>query len=106
MFLSYRIKLVIKKFLEEQIIVASWGISNVIINEESIQFEVCGFLYHGVVLIVIDDHQDYSIKIGSETLNCKIDDIVETIDEKVEKGDGYDLTIKHWLLFKLLESIN
>lgn len=106
MFLSYRIKLVIKKFLEEQIVVASWGISNVIIDEKSIQFEVCGFLYHGVVSIVTDDHQEYSIKIGSETLKCEMEDIVDVIDEKVEKGDGYDLTLKHWLIYELLESIN
>lgn len=75
--------------LYDEIIVSSWGISDINVTETIVSFYVAGFKYQGKVVIEVKDGSTYEIILDNEKLGCfTIDAIVKTIDERVEKSEN------------------
>lgn len=87
--MSIEIKLLMIAFLNESVIVASWGITNVKVQEEKLEFDVNGLLYKGNIIISV--HKNcYSVEINGEKFICKLDNIVTILDAKIERTNNYD----------------
>lgn len=79
--------------LNKKIIIASWGLSDICINESCIRFTVDGFKYKGTV--VISEYEDgYKIIMNKHTLFCKLDFLVSNLDEFIEKTTDYENRIE------------
>lgn len=84
--------------LGEEVILASWGISNVILNENTMTFTVSGFKYTGPVEIVSQGDNSYQVALGNiviGTFTC--DTIVEALDRAIERTEDYPNTLRGWL---------
>ena len=87
--------------VHEEAIVISWGITNLNINDTSFVFEVSGFLFQGKVE-VIPCESGYSIKLNNaEITKCSLEELVSTLDSKIEKMDNYESQLQEWLGNKL-----
>lgn len=84
--------------LKEEVKVSSWGISNINIDESSINFNVDGFLYKGCISIKCDEncyeiHFDHGKK-----LKClDADELADILDSNIEKTDNYQHDLENWL---------
>lgn len=86
--------------LNEEIVVTSWGICNICIQEASIEFDVSGFLYQGNVK-VIPNKSGYRIIFNNDDyLDCSLVELVKTLDSKIEKSDNYEADLRDWLVRK------
>ena len=75
--------------LKDEVIVASWGISNINISETQLSFSVSGFKYQGYVTITIKDGSDCEVIHEKKNLGCfPFDKVVSIIDEKVENSEN------------------
>ena len=94
------IKKAVVCLLNEEVVVTSWGISNISIKEVSIEFDVSGFLYQGNVK-VIPIKSGYRIFFNNdEYLDCSLEELVKTLDSKIEKSDNYEADLRDWLVRK------
>lgn len=92
------IKKALIELLKEEVIVASWGLCKITVNDTSVKFEVSGFIYQGIVIIEIRNSK-YKISFNDGTIMfCSTNNIVQMLDSKIEKGDEYNNNIKEWLL--------
>lgn len=87
--LNKSIRRAILALLEQNIVVISWGISSINIEDEYISFYVEGFKYKGMVKIIECDG-DYKIIFEDTTIRCSIDNIVESLDMYIERTDNYE----------------
>ena len=87
--LSNSIRQALLTLLNQNIIVASWGLSNICIKESYICFFVEGYKYKGSV--VISEFSDgYKVIMNKHTLFCKLDSLVINLDEFIEKTTNYE----------------
>ena len=87
-------------FLSEDVIVASWGISDITISETTLSFSVNGFKFQGNVMIEAGDICDeYSVSLNQSCIgHCKLDGIVTILDERIERSEPcYQEFVKHLL---------
>ena len=99
--MNKKIKKALVCLLNEEAIVISWGITNININDTSFVFEVSGFLFQGKVE-VIPCESGYSIKLNNaEITKCSLEELVSTLDSKIEKMDNYESQLQEWLGNKL-----
>ena len=99
--MNKKIKKALVCLLNEEAIVISWGITNLNINDTSFVFEVSGFLFQGKVE-VIPCESGYSIKLNNaEITKCSLEELVSTLDSKIEKMDNYEFQLQEWLGNKL-----
>lgn len=99
--MNKKIKIALVCLLNEEAIVISWGITNLNINDTSFVFEVSGFLFQGKVE-VIPCESGYSIKLNNaEITKCSLEELVSTLDSKIEKMDNYESQLQEWLGNKL-----
>ena len=95
--MNIKIKKALVSLLNEEVMVASWGITNTKITDTSIEFEVSGFIYQGKIqLKPLDDSYNILFDTG-ESINCSLNDLVKTLDYKIEKTDNYESFLKEWL---------
>ena len=96
--LSKDIRNLLITFLSNQNIVASWGIGNIQIEENSVSFTVCGMKYQGGVSVNRVGETFYDVKMGEMVFkSLKIDDVMNKIDDYIEHTDNYQEDIKKWL---------
>lgn len=92
-----KIKKALVCLLNEEVIVSSWGVTNLNINDMSFMFEVSGFLFQGKVE-VIPCESGYSIKLNNaEITKCSLEELVRTLDSKIERVDNYESLLQKWL---------
>lgn len=92
-----KIKKALVCLLNEEVIVSSWGVTNLNINDISFMFEVSGFLFQGKVE-VIPCESGYSIKLNNaEITKCSLEELVRTLDSKIERVDNYESLLQKWL---------
>lgn len=99
--MNEKIKNALVCFLNEEIIVTSWGVTNLNINDTSFMFEVSGFHFQGKVE-VIPCESGYSIKLNNaEITKCSLEELVRTLDSQIERVDNYESLLQEWLDSKL-----
>ena len=81
-------KALLAKLLEDEVIVLSWGITNIQISVSCVSFDVNGFKYKGTVSIELDN-EGYRIVLKDKTVNSSLDDIVTVLDNEIEKTGNY-----------------
>ena len=92
-----KIKKALVSLINEEIVVTSWGITNIIINDTSVGFEVSGFLYKGKVELSICE-SGYSIKLdNADIIQCSLEELVRTLDTKIERSENYESQLREWL---------
>ena len=96
------IRLLIIEFLKCQNIVECWGISSIVLLEDSVSFDVCGFQFQGRVIIEIAA-EGYFIKLSNKAIcNIVLEEVVSTLDFLIEVGDTYDDDIENWVKEQLM----
>jgi hypothetical protein len=96
--LSKEIRNLLITFLSNQSIVASWGISNIQIEENSLKFTVSGMKYHGEVFVLSSMETIYNVKIGDKMFeSLKLDDVINKIDDYIEHTNNYKEDVMKWL---------
>ena len=100
--LSKDIRSLLVTFLSNRSVVASWGISNIHINENSVCFTVSGMKHHGRESINRREGTVYDVKIGEMLLvSLKKEDVITAIDNYIEHTDNYNEDIAKWLSQKI-----
>lgn len=95
--MNEKIKNALVYLLNEEVKVASWGITNINITDTTIDFEVSGFIYQGKVQVMsIDNGYEINFDTG-DSINCSLDDLAETIDLKIERTENYESLLQDWL---------
>ena len=84
-------------------IVMSWGVMGINAYEDGVEFEVNGFKFKGTVRVVPNGKACNVIylkggKVEKVDSNIKLEKLVDTIDNYVEKTDNYDADRKDWVL--------
>ena len=87
--IAENVRKLLLSLLKDEIIVASWGVSNINIFETKISFSVNGFKYQGRVTIIVKDGSDCEVFLAKKNLGCfPFDKVVSIIDEKVENSEN------------------
>ena len=95
--MNEKIKKALVSLLNEEIVVTSWGITNININDTSVGFEVSGFLYKGKVELSSCE-SGYSIKLdNADIIECSFEELVRTLDKKIERSENYKFQLQEWL---------
>lgn len=84
--------------LKEEEKVSSWGISNINIDESSINFNVDGFLYKGLISIKCDEtNYEIHFERGKKIRCSDATELTDILDSNIEKTDDYQHDIEKWL---------
>lgn len=84
--------------LSEEEIVSSWGISNITIDENSINFNVDGFLYKGRISIkYVETYFEISFGCDKKIRCVDATELTEILDSNIEKTDNYQHDLEKWL---------
>lgn len=87
--MNEKIKKALITLLNEEVIVASWGISNMFFKEASFEFHVEGLIYQGRVVISLHD-SDYRLNFDNgQRIDCSINELVNTLDTSIERDIEY-----------------
>ena len=98
--ISKALKLVLITLLEENVKVASWGISNIVIKPTILAFNVDGIKFKGLVTIEVTG-TTYTLKLGKETYTeLDISNLVKFMDNKIECTTDYLSDLREWLVQK------
>lgn len=76
--------------IERSIIVSSWGISDIQISENKIEFNVCGFNFNGH--IELHELNDILIVTTSDAISLSfksVNDVIDYLDLKIEYDENY-----------------
>lgn len=90
------IRNLVNRLLHEELIVQSWGITNIQIIENVIRFEVCGFKYKGLIIISTDAN-GYNVNIGNKNIQSSLDNIINVLDDEIEKTENYTSDLSKWI---------
>lgn len=100
--LNKTIKSAMISLLNEEIVVTSWGISDISIKENSFCFHVDGFRYKGSVSIISNDLDTLDVELANKQIhNIKPEDILTTLDEIIEASDNYLDELQIWVEHKI-----
>ena len=83
-------------------VVFSWGLHNKRVISDGVRFDVQGFKYTGEVKVIYDipltrfnKELTFKVVIGEkEYTNVLADELIDFIDERVEKVDNYEEAVK------------
>ena len=98
--ISENIRKLLLRLLSEDVIVASWGISDIKISETTLSFSVNGFKFQENVMIeALDICDGYNVCLNQSCIgHCKLDGIVTILDERIERSESsYQDFVKHIL---------
>ena len=94
----------INKILDSRLnVVYSWGLHNKRVINDGVRFDVQGFKFTGEVKITFDfarSHANkkstFKVQIGDDVVSTGItaDNLIDFIDERVEKVDNYEEAVK------------
>lgn len=97
--MNNKVKLAVATLLKKEVIVATWGIYNIAINDSSIEFSVQGFNYCGSVKIEPQNELYYCIKLNNgDIYKCNITELIEVLDNIIEKTTDYDKKLERWII--------
>lgn len=84
--------------LHEEVIIASWGITKVEIEDTNLCFYVNGLKYSGPVKICVLNSGDYEVYFGEESHGIQgIETIVSFLDNTIEMTDSYNKDLECWI---------
>ena|GEM_PF-1463561 len=91
------------EFLKEQVKFCSWGAKKIKIEEDTMSFSVSGFKFCGTIMIIANSRNYYKIILENPAYEKVIEsvtltEIVEIIDNEIEKTDNYLKTLWDWFL--------
>ena len=83
-------------------VIMSWGLHNKRVITDGVRFDVQGFKFTGEVKIIFDFARSaetnlttFKVQIGDEvTTGVTADELIDFIDERVEKVDNYEEAVK------------
>lgn len=90
------LKIVMLTLLADKIKAMSWGITNILITNAEIEFNVSGFLYQGKVHITAKEGL-CCISLQGKEIKCTIGEITNTLDEVIERGNNYTSVLEAWV---------
>lgn len=91
-------KKIASALLQDEVIIASWGITNANIQDNSINFDVCGLKFTGTVIILGNENEEVILLVGHNRIICKIDHLVQTLDYLIERTDNYIEDLKQMFI--------
>ena len=98
--MSDGIKTLLLSFIEDNVVVSSWGISNIKVSETSLKFDVNGLKYKGTVLIDSLSTKEYTIRIADSCFKVKNpNNVISILDSEIEKTNNYYLDLQNKLFF-------
>lgn len=84
--------------LTEEEKVSSWGITNITIEESSINFNVDGFLFKGRINITYDEtYYEINFELGKKIRCIDAEELIDVLDSNIEKTDNYQHDLENWL---------
>ena len=95
-----RINKIAQCLLEQEIVIASWGISSVSMLDNAISFHVAGLRYSGEVIISPISETllcHVSFLENSQSYDIDYQQLVARLDELIEKTDNYQDDLKKWI---------
>ena len=97
--IAENVRKLLLSLLKDEVIVASWGISNINISETQLSFSVSGFKYQGCVTIVVKDGAKCEVFLDKDKLGCfTFDRVVSVIDGRIEKNEScYHTFFNHFI---------
>lgn len=95
--MNNKIKNALIALLNDEVTVASWGISNITIKESSFEFMVSGFVYQGKVSVSIHNSVYLVTLDNGCSEECDLDNLVQYLDSIIEKTPNYDIAVLKWL---------
>ena len=96
--LSKGIRRVLIAFLKDKVKVASWGITNICIEDTLLRFDVNGFKFSGNIQIKEASVGGYNIQLGNQKiLDCRLEEITSILDSEIECGKDYISDLKKWI---------
>ena len=99
--MNSKIKQALVILLNEEVRIASWGLSNISITETSIMFDVDGFIYSGRIIIKSCKKTSYQITFNDgSTETCSLRNLVNVLDSKIEITANYLQKLPQWLFDK------
>ncbi len=99
--MNKKIKSIVADFLKKREIVSSWGISNILITENSIHFQVEGFIYRGSISIKCDKSSCQIEVDGGKIIQCPVNELINTLDLIIEKDENYHQNLATWILSQM-----
>lgn len=96
--LTEKIKNLLIILLQQEVVVASWGISEIEVTPSKVSFSVSGFKFNGEVIIsVTDKDNQYVINIGSQIVYCDKEQIISLLDTLIERDNNYKELLEDYL---------
>lgn len=86
--MNKELRYLLVRLLKDEVTLQSWGITNILIKDSSLNFDVSGMKYSGTVFINTCTN-GYIISLGAKTIQATIDDIISILDSEIEKTDNY-----------------
>ena len=86
------LKALMARFLDNEIITLSWGLTDIQILEGSIKFKVNGLKYKGTVEIY-PDGIGYKVNMNNLILSSNLEDIISVLDNEIEHTKNYSSDI-------------
>lgn len=87
--MDVNIKKALVILLNEEVIVSSWGLSNIFITGTSIRFHVDGFVYKGEIRIGCGDLSYHVTFDNGRIIHCSLHELLSVLDSNIEKNDDY-----------------
>ena len=96
--MNKKVKIALAYLLNEEEKVTSWGISNILIKENSIHFHVEGLIYKGYIFIRCDKPYYKIIFDDGKSIQCTVAELVNVLDTNIEMTRNYIHDLKSWFL--------
>lgn len=87
--------------LSEEIVVSSWGITNISVSADYCKFHVDGFCYIGFVEITYQEGLYKVLFEDGRVIESTLEKLVIVLDANIEKASSYDRWLTEWLTQRL-----
>lgn len=100
--MNTHLRTMLQLLLVNPVIVGSWGITDIIISDESLSFTANGMKYEGVISVECEkDSPDYTIHCKSSGISyyhVNLNSLLKTLDNIIEQTDDYIKDIAQWII--------
>lgn len=96
--MNLEIKNILLLFLEEKVVIASWGMSDIRVQDNSLIFSVKAMVYQGIVKISPISATHCSVYLsGKIKFRCETENLVSKLDKLIESSGNYYSNLLNWL---------
>lgn len=95
--MNEKIKMALASLLNEEVIIASWGFSDLTIKDTVFEFRVSGLIYQGKVTVAVQESEYLICFENGNKFKCTIKNLVLCLDSVIEKTSDYDAQIIKWI---------